>query len=65
MIITPFLYNWCGNHAQLYCTCYNVYSLVAVSLFATFALICFQLESTVLLDANKNKLLLLLLLLLF
>ena len=47
----------CGDHAQRY----KVYRLVAVSLFATFALFCLQLLSIVFLDANKNKLLLLLL----
>ena len=50
---------WCGDHAQFFCACYNVYCLVVVSLFATFALFCFQLLSIVLLEANKNKLLLL------
>ena len=46
----------CGDHAQFFYVCYNVYRLVAISLFATFALFC--LLSIVLLDANKNKLLL-------
>ena len=41
---------------------YNVYRLVAVSLFATFALFVFNYYQLFLLGANKNKLLLLLLL---
>ena len=57
----------CGDHAtgavpcKIFCAYYNVYRLVVVSLFTTFALFCLQLLSFVLLDANKNKLLLLLL----
>ena len=51
-----------GCSDQVQCTCYNIYRLVAVSLFATFALFCLQLLLIVLLDANKNKLLLLLIL---
>ena len=31
----------------IFCACYNVYRLVAVSLFATFALFCLQLLSIV------------------
>ena len=41
------LRQWCGDHAQFFGACYNVYRLVVVSLFATFALFCFQLLSTV------------------
>ena len=47
---------------QWYHDSYDIYCLVAISLFATFALFGFQLSIN-LLDANKNKLLLLLLLL--
>ena len=50
-----FRHGW--DRAQVFCTYYNVYGLVAVSLFATFALFCLQLLSNILLHANKNKLL--------
>ena len=46
---------WCGDHAQFFCACYNVYHLVAVSLFATFALFCYQLLSICVLNANKKN----------
>ena len=54
----------CGDHAQFFCvygffcaySSYKVYHLVAVSLFATFALFSLQLSSIVFLNANKNKL---------
>ena len=53
----------CSDHAQFFVHVITyVYHLVAVFLFATFALFCLQLLAIVVLDANKNKLLLLLIL---
>ena len=40
---------------NFFCVCYNAYRLVAVPLFATFALFCLQLLSIVLLYVSENK----------